>query len=641
MKDMSILIAEELKQEFTGEALFKDVSFQIGRGDRLALIGLNGSGKSTLLKILAGIETSTAGTVRPIGSVRIGYLSQEPQMESAATLFEEMLKAFSTLRAQETELRTLEQELAEHGASPKRLHRYGELMEAFRHAGGYQYESQIHQVLAGMGFAPADEHRPVAHLSGGQRARAALARLLLEEPDLLLLDEPTNHLDFAAVEWLEEYLSRWKKSFVIVSHDRYFLDKLAQRTLELDFGTLNDYPGNYTKYLSLREAYRERQWKRYEEQQEFIKKSEEFIRANLKGGPLRANQAQARQKQLEKLVRVEKPRTAKKLYLWIDPQAPSGERVLKIRNLVVGYGSTVLFQCASANLNRGERAALIGPNGSGKTSLLKIVLGQLQPLAGRVELGHNIFLAYFRQSQMDSGESEKTVLQAILDDKSQSIGDARSFLGQFLFHGDDVFKPLRSLSGGELSRLELARLAQLGGNLLLLDEPTNHLDIDSREILQKALQEYPGTILFASHDRYLIQALATQIWEIRDGVLRVYQGDYEYYKRQRAEELVRAPLPTPKPERRRARQRAEQEKQREKERRRLQKLEAEWLQTIERLEAELIAAEAELERASYDGDREEIKRSHEQYEQKKSELEKATAHWAQITQQLAALPDDP
>lgn len=634
---MSVLVAEELRKEFAGEALFKNVSFQIGRGDRVALIGLNGCGKSTLLKILAGIESANEGKVRLIGSVRVGYLSQEPQMESNLTLFDEMLKAFGALREQERELRSLEQTLAEESATPERLLRYDELMESFRHQGGYEYESRTHQVLAGMGFSREDEQRPVAHLSGGQRARAALARLLLEEPDLLLLDEPTNHLDFAAVEWLEDYLSRWKKSFVIVAHDRYFLDKLAQRTLELDFGTLHEYPGNYSKYLSLRSEYRERQWKLYEEQQEFIRISEEFIRANLKSGPHRANQAQARQKQLEKLVRIEKPRTAKKLHLWIDPKEESGERVIRCRELVVGYENNVLFRSESVNLNRGERAAILGPNGSGKTSLLKIILNQLQPLSGRLELGTNVQIAYFRQSQMDSGEGDKTVVQALMDDKSQTTSAARDFLGQFLFHGEDVFKSLSSLSGGERSRVELARLAQLGGNLLLLDEPTNHLDIDSQEMLQEALDEYPGTILLVSHDRYLIQALATQIWEVREGQLRVYQGDYEYYKRKRSEEIVKTPLPEPKLERAKARQQTNSDKQREKERKRLQKLESELVQTIEKLECEILLAERAMEQASYDGDRERASEQHLLFEEKNLALSKITQEWERVAEELADL----
>jgi ATP-binding cassette subfamily F protein 3 len=634
---MSVLVAESLKKAFAGDVLFKEISFQIGRGDRVALIGLNGSGKSTLIKILAGLEEPTSGSIRLIGSVRLGYLAQEPEMESEATLFDEMLKAFSALRATEAELRALEQEMSEHGPTPERLHRYDELMEAFRNGGGYEYESRTHQVLVGMGFASGDEKKRVAYLSGGERARAALARLLLEEPDLLLLDEPTNHLDVAAVEWLEEYLCRWKKAFVIVSHDRYFLDKLAERTLELDFGTLQEYPGNYSKYVSLREEYRERQWKLYEEQQEFIKRSEEFIRANLKSGPHRANQAQARQKQLEKLERINKPKTAKKLHLWIDPKDPSGERVLKIRDLSVGYGEKVLFRCASANLNRGERAAVIGPNGCGKTSLLKIALAQLEPLSGRIELGQNVQHAYFRQSQLEAGGGEKTVLQALLDDKSQTTAAARDFLGQFLFHGEDVFKPLNALSGGERSRLELARLAQLGGNLLLLDEPTNHLDIDSREILQSALKEFPGTILLVSHDRYLIQALATQIWEIRQGELRVYQGDYEYYKRKRAEELAKIPLPEPQQERARARKQADLDKRQEKQRKQLLKLEVELLGAIARLESELLATEKEMEQAGYDGDRHRAKDLHRLYQQKKVELDNTTSQWIQVAEALSSL----
>jgi ATP-binding cassette subfamily F protein 3 len=645
---MAVLAGEELAHRYGAETVFEKVSVRVHKGDRIAFIGLNGSGKSTLLRILAGLQEPTSGQVVRARSVRVGYLAQEPQLQSDVTLFEEMLKVFAKLREQEREMRRLEQELSLGTPGERLLQRYDALLESFRHGGGYEYKNRIYQVLAGVGFHPEEDKKPVAHLSGGERARAALARLLLEEPDILLLDEPTNHLDIQALEWLEEYLSRWKGAFIVVSHDRYFLDRLAQKVWELEFGRLYEYPGNYSKHSLLRHERLERQWKLYEEQQEFIKTSEEFIRRNIAGGHFRANQAQARQKTLEKLERIPRPVIPKKIHVWIDARKQSGRQVLRARELAISYPGTMLFRCKTAHLQRGERAALIGPNGSGKSSFLKAILGELHPLEGTLELGQNVEVAYFRQSQTELEETDKTVLEVLLGNKDQTISEGRDFLGQFLFSGDDVFKKVSELSGGERSRVALAQLAQLGGNFLLLDEPTNHLDIDSREVLQEALKEYEGTILLVSHDRYLIQAIATQIWEIRDGELKIYHGDYESYRMQR--DLSAGPSPevgaknfsplregvgVRSGERPRRISPGKEQRQRERQRAKLAAREAELMGAVTALENEIAQIEKEMEAASYAGDHQRLRELTTLYRQKRQELETASEQWSQAAEELA------
>jgi ATP-binding cassette subfamily F protein 3 len=635
---MALIATEDLWHRYGAEVIFEKVSVGVQRGDRIGLVGLNGSGKSTLLRILAGLQEPTGGRVLRARSVRVGYLPQEPLLESTATLFEEMLSAFERLREQEHTLHQLEQMLSCGNPSAELLQRYDELLEEFRQGGGYEYRHRIHQVLKGMGFS--DEHQPIAQLSGGQRARAALAKVLLEEPDVLLLDEPTNHLDIEALEWLEEYLSHWKGAFIIVSHDRYFLDKLVNKIWELEFGRLYEYPGNYSRYRALRAERLERQWKLYEEQQEFIKRSEEFIRRNIAGGDFRASQAQARQKMLEKLERIPKPIVPKRMHLWMDVKSPSGERVLRAKDLVIGYPGVPLVRCKNLSVQRGERVALLGPNGSGKSTLLRTIAGELMPLEGTLELGEGVEIAYFRQSQTELDDPDKTVLDVMISNGKMTISEARDFLGKFLFSGDEVFKKLSELSGGERSRLELAQLARLGGNLLLLDEPTNHLDIDSREVLQEALVEYRGTLILASHDRALIQAIATQIWEIHEGELRVYAGNYERYRAQRqtssglyafaghwpAKMNVKRSLSPGKEQRLRERQRAK-----------LAAREAALMNAITQLEHEIAQIERAMETASYDGDHQKLRELTALYRQKRQELEQLSEEWAQAAEELAKL----
>ncbi len=637
---MALLVTEDLMHRYGDEIVFEKISVRLHHGDRIGLVGLNGSGKSTLLRILAGVQEPTGGRIARARSVCIGYLAQEPHLDSTATLFDEMLTVFEKLQEQELKLKSLEHELSRATPDENLLRQYDELLEDFRRSGGYEYQSRIHQVLAGVGFTPDDIHKPVAHLSGGQRARAALARLLLEEPDVLLLDEPTNHLDLEALEWLEEYLSHWKGAFIIVSHDRYFLDKLVHKIWELELGRLYEYPGNYSQYRALRHERLERQWKLYEEQQELIRKTEEFIRRNIAGGDFRASQAQARQKMLEKLERIPRPIVPKKIHLWMDVKKPSGERVLHGRDLVIGYPNALLFRCKQIPLQRGERVAIVGPNGSGKSTFLRTIAGELRPLEGTLALGHNVQIAYFRQSQTELDAPDKTVLEVVMTNTGITMSEARSFLGQFLFSGDDVFKKVSELSGGERSRLALAMLAQLGGNLLLLDEPTNHLDIDSREVLQEAMREYKGTIIFVTHDRYLIQAIATQIWEICNRELKIYHGDYEHYQAQREKDsLRREPREKIEGKPRRVSPGKEQ-RLRERQRAKLAAREAELMNAVTALEQQIAHIERQMEEASYAGDHHKLRELTALYRQKRQELERTSEQWAQAAEALANFQAD-
>lgn len=636
---MSAISAEGITKRFGAETVLRDVTLQVSRGDRIALIGVNGCGKSTLLKVLMGIEEPNDGRVKRASSAKIGYLAQEPELKGDITLYEAMLEAKRELREKEHELRALEAKLSEHSDDEELLHRYDEVMESYRHAGGYEYESEIHQVLAGLGFWSHEAEQPIAQLSGGERARAALAKLLLEEPEILLLDEPTNHLDFAALEWLEEYLSSWKGGFILSSHDRFMIDKLASRIWELEAGQLTEYPGNYSKYRAIKTERVGHQQKRFDEQQELIKKSEEFIRRNIAGGRFREAQAKARRKQLERLEIVQAPTVTKSIHFSIPMGEPSGRHVLHIQDLVIGYSSSpALFRLSNAALERGERAALIGPNGCGKTTLLRVLTGEFAPLQGTFKLGHNVSLSYVRQSQWEELSSDQTVLHALMAGKHQTISEARDFLGLFLFSDDDVHKRLHELSGGERSRVALARLAQLGGNFLVLDEPTNHLDLSSREVLQEALQSYEGTVLFVSHDRYLIQAFATQIWEIRDGECRIYRGNYEYYLRRRAEEgSQRKPQEQGKrlQDGRREKSNADHnEKVQQKERRRLETREAELSMTLTELEGSITQLEGELQAASYAQDHERIRELNQRYQETKAHLAQVFQEWTAVMEEL-------
>jgi len=575
---MSIITATSLSKSFGAFDLFSGISFSVAKGARMALVGPNGVGKTTLLRILIGDDEASSGTVTSAKGVRIGYLPQEADFEMDGTLWESCESIFSHFQSKQEELHRLEALMADPAHAEEVMERYGKLQHNFEERGGYTYPTRIRQVLTGLGFDEADYTLQLEHLSGGQRTRAFLARLLLSDPDLLLLDEPTNHLDIAAVEWLESYLAQWDGAAVIVSHDRYFLDKACNVMLEMLAGGYELYHGNYSAYLHQRQERAERRQETFEREKEKLLKEVEYIKKNISGQNV--SQAKGKLRRLTRVVQaieqvgfetvmntnwsqldvetttspfgVEEAerhvralrspvRTLPKLHLNLRTAKRSGDLVIRTKDLQVGWPDKFLFSAPDIELRRLGCAALIGPNGAGKTTFLKTILGQLEPLAGEVELGASLQIGYFAQAHEDLNLN-RTVMEEIDSVMPTWLpGQIRDYLGKYLFSGDDVFKRVAMLSGGERGRLALAKLALQDTNLLLLDEPTNHLDIPSQEILQAVLDEYPGTILLVTHDRYLIDALGTQIWEVNpdESELTVFKGTYSQMKEQREKEAAR------------------------------------------------------------------------------------------------------
>jgi ATP-binding cassette subfamily F protein 3 len=571
---MSLITASSLSKSFGPVDLFRDVSLSVPKGARLALVGPNGCGKTTLLRILVGLEEASGGTVARAKNLRLGYLPQEAEFAMRGTVWEACLAVFSELLEVQEELHRLEALMSHPESRAQALDRYGKLQHDFERRGGYTYQTRIQQVLTGLGFATEDYHLALDHLSGGQRTRAFLASLLLSDPDLLLLDEPTNHLDIAAVEWLEGYLSQWKGAAVIVSHDRYFLDRVANGILEMVFGATEQYPGNYSAYLRTRELRWEHRLETFEAEKGKLLKDVEYIKKNISGQNV--SQAKGKLRRLSRIVQAIEQigmeavlnqkwietsdevtiatspfgpeeaerrvrslraplRTLPRLHLNLRLAARSGELVIRSRDLQVGYPSRLLFSAPDILIRRGECAALIGPNGAGKTTFLKTILGQIEPLAGEVTLGASLKVGYFAQAHEGLNPANDLMQEIDSIVPHWLPGQIRDYLGKFLFSGDDVYKKVGVLSGGERGRLALAKLALEDTNLLLLDEPTNHLDIPSQEILEAVLDEYGGTILLVTHDRYLIDALATQILEIEpdESRLTIFEGTYSQRREER------------------------------------------------------------------------------------------------------------
>jgi ATP-binding cassette subfamily F protein 3 len=632
---MSLLQINNLTKYYGADLIFSNVGFQVGRGEKVALVGPNGAGKSTLLKIVAGLEQADEGEVLLARANRVAYLAQEVTFRGEHTLWQEMEAAFEHAQALQAEISSLEPLIADTDAPEWEQHmeRYGELTARFEHAGGYEIERRIEMVLQGLKFRPQQYHQPLSQFSGGQKTRAGLAATLLSDPDLLLLDEPTNHLDLETLEWLESFLRAWDGTLIVISHDRYFLDKVTGRTLEIAAGQLEDYPAGYNRYLELKAERLERRMKEYEAQQEYIAKTEEFIR-RYKAGQ-RSKEARGREKRLNRLKEqqhIERPQESQKLHLFLDSQLRSGEMVLALDNLAVGYkAGAPLLRISEREIQRGERVALLGPNGSGKTSLLRTLLGEIPPLGGRVRLGHRVAISYYAQGH-DSLNLDATILQEILRVNPQ-LGEpgARNLLGSFLFSGDDVFKRVGDLSGGERSRVAIAQLTLLPGNVLVLDEPTNHLDISSREALEAMLKEYGGTLLFVSHDRQFIDAIADKLWVIRDGRVDEHLGNYSDYAARIAAQRAAAETQA---EAQRKQQTSEQpasasgkpaqeDRQRKK---RLAALERE----VEALEQELARVKAALEEASSAQNIEQISALGTQYAELEEQLERCYEDWAEL-----------
>jgi ATP-binding cassette subfamily F protein 3 len=554
---MSIITGTAVSKSFGAFDVFTDLSFSIARGDKIALVGANGCGKTTLLRIIAGADEPSNGALNYARGATCGYLAQTAEESNEHTVWQEMASTFDVVNALAAQLRQLEQDMLDPAKSAAALQRYGEVEHEFERAGGYDVDAKIRRVLSGLGFKGDDFERPLAQLSGGQRVRAALARLLLQSPDVLMLDEPTNHLDTAGVEWLESYLQDWEGTLVVVSHDRYFLDEVCERVWEMSGAVggrpnrLEIYRGGYTDYVAQRAERHERQLKEYEQQQEVIAREAEYIRRNIAGQNVL--QAKGRLKRLNRMERLEKPIEARAMSLRLNSGSRSGNIVLETSNLLIGYPASaddepqaaggapnLLFRCPNLQLLRTERAALIGPNGTGKTTFLKTICGGLSPLEGDVRIGANVQVGYFAQAH-EGLNLDNTVLEELMSAGDDLlVSQARNILGRFLFSGDDAFKKVGMLSGGERGRVALAKLTLQGANFLLLDEPTNHLDIPSQEILTEALNNFDGTLLLVSHDRYLVAALATQIWALeRDPAggtrMSLFRGSYDAWVEARQE----------------------------------------------------------------------------------------------------------
>ncbi|MBI5825656.1 MAG: ABC-F family ATP-binding cassette domain-containing protein [Chloroflexi bacterium] len=576
---MSLITVSSLSKSYGPTDIFSGVSFSVVKGARMAIVGPNGIGKTTLMRILVGVDEATSGTVSRSRGVRIGYLSQEADFQMSGTIWSACESVFSHFKDEQEELHRLEGLMSDPAQLEEVMERYGKLQEEFERRGGYTYTTKIRTVLTGLGFSEADYELDLDHLSGGQRTRGFLARLLLEDPDLLLLDEPTNHLDIAAVEWLEGYLSQWEGAAIIISHDRFFLDKASNAILEMFPGATETYRGNYSAYLKQRVERMARRQEVFDAEKEKLQKEMEYIRKNVAGQNVL--QAKGKLKRLSRIIQaieqigmeaalkqkwsetageisvttsilgvdeagrrinaLQSPvRQLPNLHLRLAQAARSGDMVIRTEKLEVGFSDKFLFRSPNIDLRRGDCAALIGPNGAGKSTFLKTILGQIPPLAGDVTLGESLHIGYFAQAH-ESLDPKKSVIDEIMHTTGWLPQKAREYLGKYLFSGDDAFKMVSMLSGGERGRLALAKLALQDTNLLLLDEPTNHLDIPSQEILEAVLDDYEGTILLVTHDRYLVDAIATQIWEIDtdESHLIIFKGIYSQLKEEREKDLAR------------------------------------------------------------------------------------------------------
>ena len=525
---MIIAQGHDLEKQFGANTLFKNVNFSIDANARIGLIGPNGVGKTTLLKIMTGEEEATHGDFTINKNIDVGYIAQENGLNESKTIWEEMLSVFTSLINMSKKITSLQQDIA---ANPKRsdlLKQYDQLQFNFEQQGGYTYQADIKSILNGFNFPEATWSKKIASLSGGEKTRLSFVKLLLRKPALLLLDEPTNYLDLDTLDWLESYLKNYSGAILVVSHDQYFLDNLATQIFELQFGKLTVFKGNYSAYVAERQLRDRQQEEAYEKQQEQIKKDEEFIQKNIVRAKT-TKRAQSRRKQLEKMDRITPPKHKNKVRINFQSERPSGKEVLILRDLTIGYPTKTMVHDISLQINKGDRVAVIGQNGIGKSTLLKTVMKELKPKKGSIKYGASLDIGYYDQ-ELQGLDPTKTVIDTVWDrHKTMPEKDVRSILASFLFTAKDIDKTVGQLSGGQKARLTLTVLSLEHNNFLLMDEPTNHLDLEAKEVLEKALQDFDGTLLFVSHDRYFINQLANKIVEIKNGNAQVYEGDYNYY----------------------------------------------------------------------------------------------------------------
>ena len=525
---MIIAQGHDLQQQFGANILFNDVNFSIDSNARIGLVGPNGAGKTTLLKIMIGQQDPTHGEFTVNKNIDVGYIAQENDLDENKTIWDGMEEVFGPLIAQGKKLENMQIQIADHPEDQELLKRYDQLQFDFEQNGGYTYQSDIKSILNGFKFPEDTWNKKIGSLSGGEKTRLAFVKLLLKKPPLLLLDEPTNYLDMDTLDWLESFLKNYSGAILVVSHDQYFLDHLANQIFELEFGKLTAFKGNYSQYKAERELRNKQQQAAYEKQQEEIKRDEEFVQKNM----VRASttkRAQSRQKKLEKIERINPPKHKSKVRIHFNSERPSGKEVLILNDLSIGYPDKTMVEDISFQINKGDRVAIIGPNGIGKSTLLKTVMKQLTPKSGSIKYGASLDIGYYDQ-ELQRLDPSKTVLDTIWDrHKTMPEKDVRSILASFLFTAKDIDKTVGQLSGGQKARLTLTVLSLEHDNFLLMDEPTNHLDIEAKEVLEEALNKYDGTLLFVSHDRYFINQLANKIISVRNGHAKIYDGNYSYY----------------------------------------------------------------------------------------------------------------
>lgn len=531
---MILLQLNDISKSFDGEDIFTRVNFEVKTGERIGVVGRNGAGKSTLMKIIAGVEDYDSGHISKIKNLSIGYLTQQMTLNSSASVFEEMSKPFEHIKKMEALIKEETDWLAIHANDyetteyQQHMERYESLSNQFEQLDGYQYESKIKSVLHGLNFTEEDFNKPINDFSGGQKTRLSLAQMLLSDPDLLLLDEPTNHLDLETTQWLEDYLKYFNGAIVIISHDRYFLDKIVTQVYDVALGDVKRYVGNYEQFITQRDKYYESRMQEYEKQQEEIKRLETFVEKNITRAST-SGMAKSRRKTLEKMERIDKPMLdARSANIQFGFERNTGNDVMHVRDLEIGYSSPIT-QPINFEVSKGDHIAIIGPNGVGKTTLIQTIANRQRKLGGEVTFGANLQIGYYDQKQAEF-KSSKTILDYVWDQyPNMNEKDVRAVLGRFLFVQDDVKKIINDLSGGEKARLQLALLMLQRDNVLILDEPTNHLDIDSKEMLEQALQYFEGTILFVSHDRYFINQLSNKVFDLNSEGGKMYLGDYQYY----------------------------------------------------------------------------------------------------------------
>ena len=637
---MILLQTNDVERRFGADVLFHNINLQIQEHGRTALVGRNGAGKTTLLKMIAGITSPDEGTISKAKDLSIGYLAQDQGLDSQNNIWAELDTVFADLHKEEQAIHDLEKQLATldatSGQYSRVMEQYDRLQGDFKKRGGFEYESRMRGILTGFGFGEEYYDTPVNALSGGQKTKLALAKILLQAPNLLILDEPTNHLDMNVLAWLEDYLKSYQGALLVVSHDRYFLDHVVKDVYDLDNRTLRHYTGNYTQFVQHKQEWLKAEWKHYDQQQKKIAKLEDFVNRNI----VRASttkRAQARRKQLEKMERLDRPVTDdQSIHFHFHSEKASGNEVLDVDQLKVGYDDQVLAGPLSFAVRKPHRVGIIGPNGIGKSTLLKTILNKIPAVSGSVKFGANLDVGYYDQEQQQL-HADKTVLEEVWDDHPEvPEKDIRSLLGSFLFVGDDVYKVVHELSGGEKARLELTKLSFQPINFLILDEPTNHLDIDSREVLESAINEFPGTVLFVSHDRYFINQVATDILDMRKDGIKHYEGDYDDY----LATVAKATAPNPvspaqsSPAASQGKQSYQQSKDQQRARRKLQRKVDDLEKQMAQLEDQQAAIEAEMSKPEVATDIGKLTDLQKELDQLKAQSEEVELDWTAAAEEL-------